>query len=185
MEDKVQDLASFRVPTGFRGRSQLTCQLWWIVQATLFRLSPQPAYRWRAMLLRAFGAVVGSNTRIRPTARFTYPWKIKIGDNSWIGDRAELYCLVPIIIGDDVCISQDSYLCTGSHDMTKRSFDYDCAEILVQDQVWIATGCFVSPGVTLKKGAVVGARSLVLSDVEEGAVYAGQPARRIRDRHQQ
>ena len=87
----VQDLRSFRLPPNFRGRPAWFVQLWWLVQATLFRWSPQIAYAWRRWLLRRFGAKIGKGVQIRPTAEITYPWKLTIGDWSWIGDYVTLY----------------------------------------------------------------------------------------------
>lgn len=175
---KVQDLKSFSVPDGFRGRAGGYVLLWWLVQSTLFAMSPQPFYRWRAFLLRLFGAEIGQNVILRPSMRVTYPWKIKIGDNAWIGDRAELYSLLEIEIGEDTCISQDCYICTGSHDFRDPEFPYDCRPVLIGDQCWLAAGCFVGPGVTIGSETVVGARSLVLTDLEENSIYAGHPAKR-------
>lgn len=182
---RFQDLARFSVPPGFRGRSALLVQLWWLVQATLFACSPQPLYAWRAFLLRLFGARLGRGVKIRPSARITYPWKVAIGDNAWIGDRAELYSLERIEIGADACVSQDCYLCAGSHDHRRADFRYACAPIKVGDQAWVAAGSFVGPGVEIGRGTVVGARSLVLSDTASASIYAGSPARRIgeRERH--
>lgn len=178
-DPKVQDLARFRVPAGFRGRSGITVQLWWLVQALLFAPSPQPLYAWRVFLLRLFGAKIGQGVKLRPSVRVTYPWKVTIGDNAWIGDRAELYSLNEITIGDDACVSQDCYLCTGSHDHRQPDFPYDCAPITVGPQAWLAAGCFVGPGVTIGAATVAGARSLVLKDLEPNSVYAGHPARRV------
>ncbi|MBS8228121.1 WcaF family extracellular polysaccharide biosynthesis acetyltransferase [Vannielia litorea] len=179
MEQKCQSLSEFQVPPGFRGRSALVVQLWWIVQATLIRLSPQPLYGWRAFWWRAFGARVGKGVKIRPSARVTYPWKVTIGDHCWIGDRAELYSLETIKIGSDVCISQDAYICTGSHDMTRRDFAYDCHPVLFEDQCWIAAGAFVGPGVTVGEGAVLAARSVAMRSLDAHQVHVGQPARAI------
>lgn len=179
---KLQDLGCFSVPPGFRGRSGFMVQLWWLVQGTLFALSPQPLYRWRAFLLRLFGAEVGRGVVIRPSVRVTYPWKVSIGDNAWIGDRAELYSLERIEIGADACISQDCYLCTGSHDHRQPDFPYACAPITLGAQVWVAAGSFVGPGVTIGEATVVGARSLVLKDLAPLSVYAGHPARRLAPR---
>ena len=83
---KYQDLSLFTVPDSFRGKSKMTVQLWWIVQATLFSWSPQFLYGWRTFLLRLFGAQIGKHTKIRSTVKVTYPWKVKIGDYTWIGD---------------------------------------------------------------------------------------------------
>lgn len=175
----IQDLSQFRVPKGFRGRSALLVQLWWLVQATLFAWSPQPMYRWRAFLWRLFGADVGSGVVIRPSARVTYPWKVRLGNHVWIGDRAELYSLYPVVIGDNACISQDCYLCTGSHDHRQSDFPYACAPIKIGAEAWLAAGCFVGPGVEVGRGAVAGARSLLIKSLDPMMIYAGQPARII------
>lgn len=58
----MQDLSGFSVPKGFRGGNAIKVQLWWAVQATLFAWSPQVLYRWRAFLLRLFGAKIGKRS---------------------------------------------------------------------------------------------------------------------------
>ena len=87
----MQDLKGFSVPKGFRGGNGIKVQLWWAVQATLFAWSPQIMYRWRAFLLRLFGAKIGKNVVIRPSVKITYPWKLTLGDYAWVGDEAVLY----------------------------------------------------------------------------------------------
>lgn len=178
----VQDLSRYSVPAGFRGRSAIVVQLWWLVQSTLFGMSPQFLYGWRNFLLRAFGCKVGRGTIVRPSVRITYPWKVTIGERCQIGDGVELYSLGPIRIGDDVVVSQRSYLCTGSHDHRSPSFDIYTRPVLVEDQAWIAADCFVYPGVTIGRGAVVAARSTVNGPVEPYAIYAGNPATRTGER---
>jgi putative colanic acid biosynthesis acetyltransferase WcaF len=86
----IQNLARFRMPPGFRGRSAAAVQLWWLAQSTLFHWSPQFAYGFRRWLLRCFGARVGKGVVIRPSVTITYPWKVSIGDHAWIGDDAVL-----------------------------------------------------------------------------------------------
>jgi putative colanic acid biosynthesis acetyltransferase WcaF len=179
MRKKFQDLSRFRVPAKFRGKSRIIVQLWWIVQSTFFSWSPQFAYSWRAFLLRSFGAQVGNNSRIRSSARFTYPWKISLGHNCWIGDRAELYSLTDISIGNDCCISQDCYLAAASHDINKLEFDYIIAPIIIEDEVWLASGVFVVPGITIGRGCVVGARSIVTSTCLTASIMIGHPAKKI------
>src|SRR5271154_2778723 len=105
----VQDLKSFQLPADFRGRPAWAVQLWWIVQATLFRASPQVLYGWRRFLLRMFGCSVGKGVLVRPTAEITYPWKVAIGDYSWIGHNVTLYSLGEIRIGANAVVSQGSY----------------------------------------------------------------------------
>lgn len=179
---EYQNIDKFRLPEGFRGRSALVVQLWWLVQSTLFALSPQFMFGWRRFLLKLFGAEVGANVLIRPSVRVTYPWKVKIGDSVWIGDYAELYSLGEIEIGSDVVISQKSYLCAATHDYNKVSFDMIDQKIIVEDQAWLATDVFVAPGVSIGRGALIGARSSVFSDMPEGMICIGSPAKPIKPR---
>lgn len=172
-----QDLATSKTPPGFRGRPAWLVQIWWIVQSTLFGCSPQVFYGWRRFLLRLFGAQIGRGVIIRPTARITYPWKLKIGDHAWIGDYVTLYSLGEITIGDNAVVSQKSYLCTGSHDETKPSFDIYAEPIIIEAQAWVATDVFIAPGITIGTGAIVGARSSVFKNIPAGMVAIGSPAR--------
>jgi putative colanic acid biosynthesis acetyltransferase WcaF len=177
-----QKLDEYKTPEGFRGKSAITVQIWWIVQASLFKLSPQVMYGWRRFLLRCFGAEIGKGVIIRPSAQITYPWKVKIGDYSWIGDEVVLYSLGDIIIGNNTVISQKSYICTGTHDYTKADFPILGKKIIIGDECWLATDVFVSPGVTINNGAVIGARSTVIKDLESNSVYVGSPVRFIKKR---
>jgi putative colanic acid biosynthesis acetyltransferase WcaF len=175
--ERVQRLDEFRLPPNFRGRNGVIVLLWQIVQTTLFAWSPQPLYAWRRFLLRCFGAKIGRDVLIRPTVRITYPWKVQIGDRSWVGDNAELYSLGLVFIGSDAVVSQRSYLCTGSHDFRATDFAIFTKPVIVNDSVWIAADVFVAPGVTIGRGAVIGARSSVFENVPEMVICKGSPAR--------
>jgi putative colanic acid biosynthesis acetyltransferase WcaF len=175
-ENRYQDLGLFRLASDFRGRYPALVQLWWIVQATVFGCSPQFMYGWRRAILRLFGAKIGRNVLIRPSVRVTYPWRLTIGDGSWIGDDVGLYTLGPISIGRNAVVSQGSYLCTGTHDYRDLGFAIDAKPIVIDDEVWVAAQVFISPGVRIGRGAVVGVRSLVLSDIPGGVIAMGHPA---------
>lgn len=178
----IQNLSSFKLPTGFRGRSAVLVQFWWVVQATLFACSPQFMYGWRNWLLRLFGAKIGVGVIVRPSAKITYPWKVSIGDYSMIGDDVVLYSLGEIEIGDNAVVSQRSYLCAASHDFTKVNFPIFANKICIGSQAWLATDVFVAPGVTIGEGAVVGARSSVFKDMPAGMVCMGSPCLPIKRR---
>ena len=178
-----QELSRFRLPPNFRGRSAVMVQLWWLVQASLFRLSPQLLYGWRRFLLRLFGARIGRHVLVRPTVEVTYPWKLEIGDHSWIGDGVVLYTLGTIHIGAHSVVSQKSYICTGSHDPHRIGFDIFALPVWIGDQCWIASDVFVAPGVSVGDGAVIGARSTVFDDMPAGMVCRGNPAVPVRPRH--
>lgn len=86
------------------------------------------------------------------------------------------------MIGKNVCIGEDVRLITGSHDVTSPHFNLVTRPITINDNVWIATGAIVLPGVTIGEGAVVGAGSVVTKDVEPWSVVAGNPAKFIKKR---
>ena len=180
--NKYQDLSSFSVPDRFRGKSKINVQLWWVIQSTLFRLSPQFSYEWRNCILRIFGAKIGKGVLIRPSVKTVYPWKLSIGDHSWVGDDVSLYTLGEIEIGSNTVISQKCYLCTGSHDFTGPTFDIYAKKITIGNEVWLASDVFVAPGVTIDDGTVVGARSTVLHDLPGGMICYGNPAKSIKPR---
>jgi putative colanic acid biosynthesis acetyltransferase WcaF len=180
----VQNLEIYRVQPSYRGRSRLFVQFWWAVQATLFRRSPQVLYGFRRWLLRVFGADIGKGAIIRSSVRVTYPWKVKIGTYSQIGDDVVIYSFAPITIGNSVVVSQKSYLCSGTHDFRSESFEIQSYPITIEDQVWLAADVFVAPGVTVGKGTVVGARSSVFTDLPEMMICTGSPARPVRPRIQ-
>lgn len=160
-----------------RGRSGWFVLLWWLVQGSLFRFSLHPMYRWRNFLLRIFGAHVGKGVQIRSTATFTYPWKVTIGDYSWIGDHAEFYSLDHIEVGEHCVVSQHCYLCTGTHNIHDPKFGLTTKPIKISDGAWIASDVFVNPGITIGVMSIVAARSTVTRDVSSNEIHAGTPAR--------
>lgn len=180
--ESYQNLRLFSLPTNFRGRSALIVQLWWMIQATLFAYSPQFLYGWRRFLLRLFGARIGKNVIIRPTVTITYPWKVTIGDNAWVGDHVCLYSLGDINVGANAVVSQRSYLCTGSHDYQRPEFNIYAKPIFVDNEAWVAADSFIAPGVTIGKGAVIGARSSVFANMPPGMICRGNPCVPVKPR---
>ena len=160
-----------------RGRAGWYILLWWFVQAIAFPLTPHPFNNLRCALLRLFGASIGKGVLIRPTARFTYPWKVTIGDYSWIGDDVVLYSLDHIHFGEHCVISQKSYLCTGTHDPQDPAFGLITASVIINNGVWIAADCFIGPGVEIGANALIGARSSVFKNMPAGFVCTGNPCR--------
>jgi putative colanic acid biosynthesis acetyltransferase WcaF len=181
-DTNCQNLSLFKLPVGFRGRSAVFVQLWWLVNATLFAGSPQFMYGWRRWLLRLFGASVGNAVLLRPSVKVTYPWKVRIGDSAWIGDDVVLYSLGEIEIGANAVISQRSYICAASHDYTKSDFSIFSKKVSIGQGVWLATDVFVAPGVIIGEGAVVGARSSVFHDLPSMMLCVGSPAKPVKPR---
>lgn len=156
--------------------------LWAVTQATLFRLSFHTMNGWRAMLLRIFGARVGKPVMIRRTVRIECPWNLTIGNNVAIGDRAILYCLGPVALGDRVTISQHAHICAGTHDFDQADMPLIRPPITIESDAWIAADGFVAPGITIHEGAILGARACAFGDLDAWTIYGGNPAQRIKPR---
>lgn len=133
-------------------------------------------------MLRSFGARIGRKAIIRPTVHIQFPWKLEVGDYSWIGDDVVLYNLGKIKIGSHSVVSQRSYLCTGSHEHNKETFSIYAEPIVINDQCWLAADVFVAPGVHIGAGTVVGTRSCVFESLPEAKICFGSPAVVVKDR---
>lgn len=156
--------------------------LWVCVQATLWRLAWKRLTFLRPSILRLFRATVPWRCLIGGSVRIHFPWLLKIGEHVAVADGTVFYNLGGVTLGDRVIISQDAYLCGGTHDYTSGRYPLVRAPITIDDDVWIGAGAFIGPGVRVGRGAVVGARAVVFKDVPQWAVVVGNPARVIKDR---
>lgn len=150
--------------------------LWEALRFPLFAMSPRPFWAWRRAILRAFGAEIGRQVRIHPTAKIAIPWTLTIGDEVGIGDGAILYGLGPIVIGPRATISQYAHLCAGSHDYRQADFPLTKPPITIGADAWICADAFIGPGVMVGDRAIVGARAVVMRDVAPSEIVAGNPA---------
>lgn len=172
-----QDLSNPPVPSDFNGKSKIKVQLWYLTWLFLFRPSPHALNAFRLFLLRFFGAKVGRTVKIRPSAFVSYPWNLSVGEGTFIGDHVYIDSLTRVTVGAHVSLSNYVYIASGTHDYKLPSFDLVLRPVTIEDQCWLAIQTTVLPGVTMFKGSVVGARSLVTRNVPENEVWAGTPAR--------
>jgi len=137
---------------------------------------------WRNFVLRVFGAKVGVAANIYANVKIWAPWNLEIGTYSCLGREVDCYNQGKITIGANTTISQKTYLCASSHDITISKNPLLLQPIVIEDQVWVAADTFIGPGVTIGQGAVVGARSAVFKDVEPWTIVGGNPAKFIKNR---
>lgn len=161
--------------------SKIKRALWNVVWFCFFRLTPRGNLfrRWRAFLLRCFGAKIGKGCYILPDCRIWQPWKLELGDYSWLSQHVDCYAVDTVRIGAQCVISQDAFLCTASHDISSPIFELTTKSIVIEDQVWVGARAIILPGVTLHEGCVVAAGAVVTKDVPAWTVVGGNPARPI------
>ncbi len=152
-----------------------------LVSSFFFRTSlPWPSV-WRVALLRAFGARVGVGVILRAKINVSFPWRLTVGDHVWLGEEVMILSLAPVTIESHVCVSQRSFLCTGSHNFRSRHFDLITRPITIRERSWIAAQVFIAPGVEIGPGSMVAAGSVVSQDVPPGVLVRGNPAEVVRE----
>lgn len=166
----------------FSRSNRIRRAIWGLAYTLLFRPSPRPAHRWRATLLRLFGAKVGQGVHVYPKVKIWAPWNLQLERESGVGDDAILYSMAAIHLGERAVVSQGAHLCCGTHDYNDPSFPLLALPIRIGAHAWICAEAFVGPGVSIGEGAVVGARSVAVKDLPAWSVCAGNPAAVVRQR---
>jgi putative colanic acid biosynthesis acetyltransferase WcaF len=176
------DLSTFDNSWYNPGRNRAVQALWFLIGLPLLRCSLIPFSAFRVQILRIFGARVGRGVVIKPGVRIKYPWRLCIGEFSWVGEDAWVDNLASVTIGDNVCISQDAYLCTGSHDWSDPAFGLMIKPIVLTDGCWVGARATICLGVTLNPCAIAAAGSVVTHDVGAYEIHSGNPAQFVRVR---
>jgi len=182
MDPATMDALAGRSQSPYTLKERVGRVLWNSVGQRVFGLTFHNWYGARNALLRLFGARVGRPVRVRPSVIIEQPWNLSIGDNSSLGDRAIVYCLGPVTIGRHVSVSQGAHLCAGTHDYRRADMPLLRPPIVVEDYAWVAADAFVGPNVTVREGALLGARACAMKDLEAWSIYAGNPAVKVRER---
>ncbi len=179
---KEIDIAANRATKKYSLKENFKRILWGICKPA-YKYSPRPFFGWRSLMLTMFGANVGENVHVYPSAIIYMPWNLTIGKDSSIGEFAYIYNLGKISIGNCVTISQRVHLCAGTHDYNSAELPLIKLPVVVEDSAWICADAFVGPGVKIGKGSVIGARAVVMKDVGDWDVMVGNPAKKIKTRN--
>lgn len=168
MTGQRRQLAGFTGAGYDKGR-HVAWQIAWMLTSGLITTRWWCPLRLRLAVLRAFGAQIGPGVLIRHDVKIHWPWKLTVGNNSWIGEGVWILNLEPVTIGEDVCISQEVLLCTGSHNRRSPTFEFDNAPIAIGDRSWVAARATVLRGVVIGNECTVGATALVTRNLPNGA----------------
>lgn len=150
--------------------------IWYFVNVLFFKSSFNPFSSLKVALLRAFGAKVGRGVVIKPSVNIKYPWKLSIGDYSWIGEEVWIDNLDQVKIGANCCISQGALLLCGSHNYRESAFGLKIKPITLEDGVWIGAKSVVLQGVTCRSHSILSAYSVAAKELEVYTIYRGNPA---------
>ena len=163
------------------GAPTLKVVCWYIISMLFFRSGLLPISSILVFILRLFGAKIGKEVRIKPYIYIHYPWKLTIGDYSWLAE-CRIENLAQVDIGKNVCISQKAILLTGNHDYKTTNFDLITRPIILEDGVWIGAGAIVCPGVRANSHAVLTVGGVATKDLAPYTIYQGNPAVKVKDR---
>jgi putative colanic acid biosynthesis acetyltransferase WcaF len=161
----------------------LKVAIWYLVNYYIFDTAFPWPYKVKQVLLKMFGTQLGKGVVIKPNVRIKNPWRLKIGDNCWIGESAWIDNLEDIEIGANVSISQGAMLLTGNHDYTISSFPYRLGKIVLEDGVWIGAQSVVCPGVVCKSHSILTVKSVATKALDAYGIYSGNPATLVRTRN--
>jgi len=163
------------------GASSLKMFCWYFFSLFFVRSGIIPASSIIVAILKMFGAKIGKDVRIKPGIYVHYPWRLTIGDHSWIA-ACRIENLAQVTIGENVCISQEAMLLTGNHDYKTTGFDLITKPIVLENGSWIGAKAIVCPGITVASHAVLTVGAIATKDLLPYAIYQGNPAIKVKDR---
>jgi len=158
------------------GASRVKQLLWYGVNIIFFKNSFNILSSVKVSLLKLFGARLGRGVVIKPAVNIKYPWKLQVGDHTWIGEEVWIDNLSDVVIGMNVTLSQGCLLLTGSHDHSRTTFDFLSRPIVLEDGVWIGARAVVGGGVTCRSHSILGMNSVAEKDLQPYTIYNGNPA---------
>ena len=155
---------------------------WYITNIIFVKNNLFPFNTMKKVILILFGAKIGRGMIIKPGVNIKYPWRLNIGDYSWLGEDVWIDNIAEVKIESNVCISQGAYICTGNHNWALKHFPLETLKIVIEEGAWIGAKAIIGPGVTVKSHSVIAIGSVVTKDTEPYTIYKGNPAVSIKKR---
>ena len=179
---KRVDLSTYNNSWFKKGASLFKRAFWHLANFFILKSHIVPLSFTKVAILRLFGAKIGSNVTIKPGVNIKYPWKLKVGNNCWIGENVWIDNLDEVTLADNVCISQGAFLLCGNHNFKSSSFDLMLGPITIESGAWLGAKSIVCPGVTVASHAILSVGSLANKDLEPYTIYKGNPAIKCKER---
>lgn len=160
--------------------------IWIITSVFLFHPFSTFFFRlWRIFLLNMFGAKISYKANVYASVKIWAPWNLRMEAGSCLGPNVICYNQADVILEEDACVSQYSYLCTAGHkseQLLNAQNGLVIGDITIHNNAWVGSRAFIGLGVEVGEGAIVGATASVYKDVEPWTVVGGNPARFIKKR---
>lgn len=176
------DLSKYDNSSYQPGAGSLKRLLWYYVNIFFFKSALWPSSGLKCKLLRLFGAKIGKGVNIKPSVNIKYPWRLTVGDYTWIGENSWIDNLDDVVIGKHCCISQGAMLLTGNHNYRLSTFDLMTGKIVLEDGAWVGAFSIVCPGVTCKSHSLLAVNSVAVRNLAAYTIYQGNPAVKVRER---
>ena len=164
-----------------RTRSRVFEAFWILVEFLLISNPLQVSSRIRISMLRLFGARIGANVIMRPRLRVKFPWNLEIGDNCWIGEGVWIHNQDLVTIEDNVVVSQEAFITTGSHEIYE-SMALVVKPVIIRQGAWVTTRCIVLQGIEIGQNAILTPGSVANKSLPPASIYGGNPAKFVRER---
>jgi putative colanic acid biosynthesis acetyltransferase WcaF len=179
-QDDVRVINLARAPGGKLSwdRPRAVVYLWAIVELIFVTNAWQVSSALRIRALRLFGAEIGHDVIFRPRTRVKFPWKLHIGDRSWIGEGVWFHNQDHVFVGSDVVLSQEAFLTTGSH-AHRRDMALITRPITIEDGAWVTSRAVILGGSHIGRSALVTPLTTVTGRVEPNTVFGGSPGRSL------
>ena len=168
---RKQNLKEYKLPKKWSRGKNIFYEMIWQVFFKPIISSYIPGTIWRKLILSLFGAKLGKSLRLSPGIKIKMPWRLSIGDYSWIGEDVWIDNLAMVKIGKNVCVSQGAYLCTGNHDFKKENFNLICQSISIESESWIGSKVVIGPGNIIGRGSVVKMGSIITKNIPPQSIF--------------
>jgi putative colanic acid biosynthesis acetyltransferase WcaF len=169
----------------FSLRNRALRGVWGVAWLLLFRPTPRILHSWRVNLLRLFGAKIGANCAVHPSATIWAPWNLVCEDTVAIASNVEIYNPAPIELHSHAIVSQGAYLCGATHAVHSARFELISKSITIGSYAWVAARATVMPGVSLGIGSVLALGGVATKDIPLWEIHGGTPAVFIANRLKQ